>query len=306
MAIEFKCPNIIFDPDTQKRSRCGKKLRAPVEKAGSRVTCPGCQNPLTIPPAANTIKKRDVMEMDFDDGAPEEVSKNSVAHDRIQRCRKCGRPLDSKGVCHKCNYAKPSMKLTEKELDSIKVKPAGCQLWLINILSEGMPVAVLTSLIHFLFVVLTVGGAALIVFSTSGLVRVSLVAALFAAAFFYVALVVKCYQFLRSPHARLAWFQRPFWDFVLWSCRRRNWASNIQRAIVDKRGVPVTDEDLDKLEGLKDAGVLDLEGTLITDDAFRFFYRMDHLQCLVLRDTNVSHENVFRLQQTKPKLWIWY
>ena len=184
------------------------------------------------------------------------------------------------------------MKLSEKELDNIKVKPAGCQLWLINILSEGMPVAVITSLIHFLFVILTVGGAALIIFSTTGLVRVALFAALLAAAFFYIALVVKSYQFLRSPHARLAWFQRPIWNLILWSCRSREWASNVERNIIDKRGVPVTDDDLDKIENLKDVGVLDLEGTLVTDDAFRFFYRMDRLQCLVLRDTDVSHENV--------------
>jgi len=198
------------------------------------------------------------------------------------------------------------MKLTQKDLDNIKVKPAGCQLWLIKILSEGMPVAVLTSLIHFLFAVLTVGGAALIVFSTAGLVRVALFAGLLAGAFFYVALVVKSYQFLRSPYAKLAWFQRPFWNFILWWCRRSQWASNVERTVIDKRGVPVTDEDLDKIEGLKDAGVLDLAGTLVTDDAFRFFYRMDRLQCLVLKDTDVSHESVFRLQQTKTKLWIWY
>ena len=310
MSIEFKCANITYDPGTKKRARCGKKLRAPLDKAGSTVTCPACQQPLTIPAApksdASSLKKRDVMEMDFDDGSAAATSANSVTHDRIDRCRKCGRPVDSKGVCHRCNYAKPSMKLSEKELDSIKVKPAGCQLWLIKILSEGMPIAVLTSMVHFLFVVMTVGAGALIFFSTEGLVRVALFAALLAAAFFYIALVVKSYQFLRSPHARLAWFQRPFWNFILWSCRRREWASNIDRVVIDKRGVPVTDEELDKIENLKDVGVLDLEGTLVTDDAFRFFYRMDRLQCLVLRGTNVSHESVFRLQQTKPKLWIWY
>lgn len=310
MSIEFKCSNITYDSNTKKRARCGKKLRAPIDKAGSTVTCPACQQPLTIPDApksdAKLLKKRDVMEMDFDDGSGGITSAKSVAHDRIDRCRKCGRPLDSKGICHKCNYAKPSMKLSEKELDSIKVKPAGCQLWLIKILSEGMPIVVLTSLIHFLFVILTVGGAALIIFSTVGLVRVALFAVLLAAAFFYIALVVKCYQFLRSPHAQLAWFQRPFWNFILWSCRRRQWASNQERIVIDKRGIPVTDEELDKIEDLKDVGVLDLEGTLVTDDAFRFFYRMDRLQCLVLKDTDVSHSAVFRLQQTKPKLWIWY
>jgi hypothetical protein len=310
MSIEFKCANISYDPNTDKRARCGKKLRAPLDKAGATVTCPACQQPLTIPDApksdAAAFRKKDVMDMEFDNGAAATGTANSVAHDRIDRCRKCGRPLDSKGICHKCNYAKPSMKLSKKELDDIKVKPAGCQLWLIKILSEGMPIAVLTSMIHFLFAILTVGGAALIILSTAGLLRVALFAALLAAAFFYVALVVKCYQFLRSPHARLAWFQRPFWNLILWDCRRRQWASNQNRMIIDKRDVAVSDDDLDKIEKLKDVNVLDLEGTQITDDAFRFFYRMDRLQCLVLRDTDVSHENVFRLQQTKPKLWIWY
>ena len=295
MSIEFKCSNITYDANAQKRARCGKKLRAPLEKAGVTVTCPACQQRLTIPDAPKSpiasVKKRDVMEMDFE-GAPDgETSANSVSHDRIQRCRKCGRALDSKGICHTCNYVSPSLKLSAQEIDSIKVKPAGCQLWLIKTLSEGMPVAVLTSLIHFLFVVLAGGSAVLIFFSTSGLVMVALFAALLAAAFFYIALVVKCYQFLRSPHAKLAWFQRPFWNFVLWTCRQRQWASNSQRTMIDKRGVPITDDDLDNVEDLKDAEVLDLEGTLITDDAFRFFYRMDRLQCLVLRNTNVSHEN---------------
>ncbi|MDB4766730.1 hypothetical protein OAG71_03475, partial [bacterium] len=67
MSIDFKCPNVAYDPTTQKRSRCGKKLRAPDDKAGSKVTCPACQQPITIP-AAPSKKKKDVMELDFEDG----------------------------------------------------------------------------------------------------------------------------------------------------------------------------------------------------------------------------------------------
>ena len=304
MSIEFKCPNVDYDPTTQKRSRCGKKLRAPDDKAGSKVTCPACQQPIIIP-AATASKKKDVMELDFDDGGSSNKA-SVVAHDRIARCRKCGRPLDSKGVCHKCNYAQPNLKLSEKELEGIKVKPAGFQRWLINVLSEGMPVAVLTSMLHFLFVVLSMGAAALIFFAATGLVRVALFAALLAAMFFYVALVYKSYDLMRNPHARLAWFQRPFWNTILWIARRNGWASNRERTVIDRRGVALTDDEIDKIDDLKDVAVLDLEGTSITDDAFRFFYRMDRLQCLVLRNTNVSHASVFRLQQTKPKLWIWY
>jgi len=305
MSIEFKCPNIAYDAQTQKRSRCGKKLRAPLEKAGLTVTCPSCNQSLTIPLAPDSKKKTNVMDLDFED---EDVSgqANVVAHDRIARCRKCGRPLDSKGVCHKCNYAQPNLKLSEKELDGIKVKPAGFQLWLISILSEGMPVVVLTSMIHFLFAVMSLGAGALIFFASTGLTRVALFVALLAVIFFYVALVYKCYELTRNPHARIAWFQRPFWNFVLWIARFNKWSSNKDRLVIDKRGVPLTDEELDKIEDLKEVAVLDLQGTLITDDAFRYFYRMDRLQCLVLRDTEVSHASVFRLQQTKPRVWIWY
>lgn len=306
MSIEFKCPNIAYDPDSQKRSRCNKKLRAPIDKAGSTVKCPACQQPLTIPDAPGMPKKRDVMELDFNDSDQTTQNANVVAHDRIARCRKCGRPLDSKGVCHKCHYATPNLKLSEKELEDIRIKPAGFQRWLIGILSEGMPISVITSMIHFLLVVMSVGSAALIFFAASGLVRVALFAGLLAVVFFYVALVVKSYEFLRNPHARLAWFQRPFWNLVLWFARRNQWASNRDRVVVDKRNTPLTDEEIDKIENLKDVGVLDLEGTLVTDEVFRFFYRMDRLQCLVLKGTAVSHESVFRLQQTKPKLWIWY
>ena len=305
MSIVFQCPNVAYDPTTQKRSRCGKKLRAPDDKAGTTVTCPACQQPTTIPAADNATKKKDVMELEFEDNGQSNKA-NVVAHDRIARCRKCGRPLDSKGICHKCNYAQPNLKLAEKELDGIKVKPAGFQLWLIKTLSEGLPIVVLTSMIHFLFVVMSVGAAALIFFAAAGLIRVALFAALFAAVFLYVALVYKSYDLMRNPHARLAWFQRPFWNAILWIARRTDWSSNRERIVIDKRGVPLTDDEIDSIDDLKDVAVLDLEGTLITDDAFRFFYRMDRLQCLVLRGTDVSHASVFRLQQTKPKLWIWY
>lgn len=306
MPITFQCPNILYDQATQKRKRCGKKLRAPDDQSGITVKCPQCKHPLTIPSNSPPVAKTDVMDLDFDNDASAHHGRNEIAHDRILRCRKCGRPIDNRGVCVKCNYAHPNLKLAAKEIDDIKVKPAGFQLWMINILSEGMPVVVLTSMVHFLFAVLAVGAAALVWFSTVGLTKVAFMAALLAVVFFYVALVYKSYDLMRNPHARLAWFQRPFWDLVLYLARKRNWTNQANRVVIDKRGVPLTDDELDKLQGLTEASVLDLQGTQITDDAFRFFYRLDQLQSLVLKDTDVSHAAVFKLQQTKPKIWIWY
>lgn len=246
------------------------------------------------------------MDLDFDNGANAQRGSAVVSHDSTTRCRKCGRAVDRKGVCHTCNCVQPNPKLAGKDIDQIKIKPAGFQLWMINILSEGMPVVVLTSMIHFLFTLVSIGAAGLIVVSTEGLTKVAMLGLLGVGVFFYVAWVYKSYDLMRNPHARLAWFQRPFWNLILWVARQQNWAAAVPRVVVEKRGVPLTDEDLDKVEDLDNASVLDLEGTLVTDDAFRFFYRMEKLQCLVLRDTGVSHSAVFRLQQAKPKLWIWY
>jgi phage FluMu protein Com len=305
MPIAFQCPNIRFDHATQSRQRCGKKLQAPDSQAGVTVKCPRCRQPLKVPSNSKTAATQDVMELDFDD-ANSQRSANVVTPDRTDRCRKCGRPLDQKGVCSACHYIQPSLKNAETELDSIKVRPAGFQLWLIEIISEGLPVVVLTSMLHFLFAVMSVGMAALIVFATVGLQQVAYLALLLTVVFFYVALVYKAYDLMRNPYARLAWFQRPFWDLALWFSRKRDWANEKKRLVIDKRGVPLTDADLDKTEGLANASVLDLEATLITDDAFRFFYRMERLECLVLKNTDVTHANVVRLQQAKPNLWIWY
>lgn len=316
MSIVFRCPNQCYDPATGVSQRCGKKIRVADGQAGVTAKCPACKQPLLIPRPQSAADQRpvkktdarpaDVMELDFENDADSQQSASVVAHDRTARCRQCGRPIDRKGVCVKCGYVEPSLKLAAKDVAGIKVKPAGFQLWMINILSEGMPVVVLTSMIHFLFAVVSIGAAALIVISAQGLSRVAILGALLAGVFFYVALVYKSYDFLRNPHARLAWFQRPFWNLILWWARKQKWDAGANRIVIDKRDLTLTDEDLDKVENLKNVSVLDLEGTQITDDAFRFFYRMDQLQCLVLRNTDVSHANVFRLQQTKPKLWIWY
>ncbi len=306
MSIEFNCPNIVYDFSTETQSRCNKNLIAPVDKAGSTVTCPSCKRSLTIPTPSRPFEKEDIMEIDFGNGHSVSPQSVTVAHDRTARCRKCGRPLDRKKVCQRCNYVAPNLGFSDKQIDAIKIKPVGFQLWLINILSQGMPIAVLASTVHFLFVVLSVGWGALILFSTEGVSRFWLLALLLTAAYFYVTLATKSYGFLRSPHARLAWFQTLFWNVILWAARSNHWASNRDRLVLDKRGAALADEDLDKMKDLKEVGVLDLEGTLITDQAFRFFYRMDRLECLVLKNTEVSHCEVFRLQQTKPKLWIWH
>ncbi len=234
---------------------------------------------------------------------------NFLPIDNVGRCRKCGKKTDKRGYCGTCNYSSASReKRAAQPIDDIKIKTAGMQLWLSNVVAEGVPPGILAVMLHVLFTVFTLVALFVVYTGTNGLMLVAAGAFVLAIAFFYAATVWKTLQFSRDPYTQLAWFQRPFWDGVLWYCRKNNWADakNPSRVVIDRRQSSMTNQELDKVKGLKSASVLDLEGTMITDDAFRFFYRIDDLQCLVLKDTAVSHEAVFRLQQARPKLWIWY
>ena len=234
---------------------------------------------------------------------------NFLPLDNVSRCRKCGQKTDKRGYCNSCNYSSSSReKAAGQPIDDIKIKSAGMQLWLSNVVAEGVPPGILVVVLHCLFAAFMVVALFVVSTSMSGLMFVAAIAFVLAIAFFYIATTWKTRQFRRDPHTQLAWFQRPFWDGVLWYCRKNKWADskNPNRVVIDGRESSMTNKELDKVKNLKAASVLDLEGTMMNDDAFRYFYRIDGLQCLVLKDTAVSHEAVFRLQQTRPHLWIWY
>ena len=345
MPIQFQCPNISTDPTGQPRP-CGKQLRAPDSKAGKTAKCPKCGSKIKIPAAKRSGTKSpptaaawpndadqspdiSVSQDEFDDpvldgaarpGAIDQRqpikdqhpfnprTENFVPVDQTPRCRKCGKKTDKRGYCSKCNYASVARDDSDRDLSDIKIRTAGFQLWMSNIISEGVPVVLVSSMMHFLAVVFVVFGLFVVFTAATGLMFYIGIAFFAAIGFFYTAWAYKCYSFRHDPQAQLAWFQRPFWDIVLWSCRKNGWkdGKSKDRVVIDQRQTPLTDQLLDKLPGLKNAQVVDLEGTLVTDEAFRYFYRMDRLQCLVLKETEVSHEAVFRLQQAKPKVWIWY
>ncbi len=234
---------------------------------------------------------------------------NFLPLDNVSRCRKCGKKTDKRGYCDSCNYSSGSReKATGKPIDDIKIKSTGMQLWLSKVVAEGVPPGILVVAIHFMFTAFIVAALFVVFTGTSGLMFVAATAFVMGIAFFYIATTWKTRQFHHDPHTQLAWFQRPFWDGILWYCRKNKWADpkNPDRVVIDGRDSSMSNQELDKVKNLKAASVLDLEGTRITDEAFRYFYRIDNLQCLVLKDTAVSHEAVFRLQQTRPNLWIWY
>lgn len=290
MPIEFICPHERVNSDNV-MVPCGKKLRAPDDRAGQQARCPRCNQRVSIPPlvveplATNSISQNTSQPPVASSGSRETISRQEAQLHQETQPHQAALPRFEG-----------------------KVVATGCQRWIGEIVSEGVPASVLGIVMHALFTAIALGSIALVFVSSTGLFRVASLGMIGAMMFFYVATAWKLFEFKRNPAARLAWFQRPFWIGVLWICRLRDWSdgSGQERVVISKINEPLTDDELDRVKSLGDAQVLDLQGTQITDDAMRFFRRIENLQCLVLLETNVTHDAVFRLAQMRPKLWIWY
>jgi uncharacterized membrane protein YuzA (DUF378 family) len=270
---------------------------------------PSRQSPEADMKLSGTIRRpsSDLSDLDFEESKTE---KRRLAKESRKRCSQCGALIKEKQRCKSCGHLEQSFEKINKPLSEIQVELAGFQLWFVETMSEGLPFHVLTYLSHgmFGFLALFLMGVALVgVGGTTGAVMFVLVGL---AAALYVALVLKGRQLASDPRATLAWFQKPFWNLVLWLARRANWQGYDERfrgrKIIDCRGEGITDSKILQLEDLGQCQVLDLEDTPITDAGLRHLYGLPNLYCVVLRYTQVTDEGVFRLQQSKPRLWIWY
>jgi hypothetical protein len=293
-------------------------MQASAEDAGLIVNCPKCKKECEVPvPKQARRKAAD----SFTDSAPISLEEEAAVQPKnqsaappskptTQRCPKCGGMLDGRGACNECRWVKPRFKKKTQSLDEMEMEPAGMMLWFSQIMSEGVPMKWLclaANIVVPLFLCLAMVTAVLV---AGGFWGGFLFLLLFCALLLYAGMAYKGYQFLRNGNAKLAWFQKPFWNGILAFCRSRDWqgmeAKYRNRNVVDFRGEAVTDAKLVQRKEFKSAQVLDLEGTLVTDQTIEQLYHLKHLQCLVVRKTKVSHLAVTRLQQSFPKLWIWH
>jgi hypothetical protein len=253
--------------------------------------------------------KSDLSAIDF--GAEDATS---VPQTDRRYCEKCGAVIDRSGCCASCGFRARKFDKATQPIDQIKVGLAGFQLWFVQTMTESIPFKTLEYATHGAIALLAILAISIsifgVVFSGHVFVGVVMVVLIGLALALYVALVVQGHRLAKDPHARLAWFQLPFWNILLWLARRGNWQSYDQRfegrMIIDRRGEGFTDQHISGLEGLSKCEVLDLEGTLITDQGLHQLYGLPNLHCIVLKKTNVTHEGVFRLQQAHSKVWIWY
>jgi len=328
MLIEFQCGNYSrFDNKTGKYVVCGQKMSASTNDAGLLVSCPRCKKDCEVPlPKRQPRKSKPVGETAQD--APVTLEQEALAaqanssppakpprtaaprKSKTQRCPKCGGVLDKRGVCNECRWVKPRFKKAKQSLDEMKMEPAGMMLWFSQVMSEGVPMKLLCMIGNILIPLFAFAFMVFSILAVGGFFGGLLFLMAFLFLLLYAGMVFKGYQFLRSGHAQLAWFQKPFWYGILGLLRSRRWngfdARYKNRNVVSFRGEAITDEGLLQLPELRSAQVLDLEGTLVTDATIEQLYKLKHLQCLVIRNTEVTHLAATRLQQSFPKLWIWH
>ena len=245
----------------------------------------------------------DVMTFEFEN---EKI--NSLYEAVEKKCPKCGAAIEA-GKCTKCRYVMPVYKSSFLPLEQLELERAGFQKWFCDIFNEGVSVRMLEIGLHCMLGVL----AFIVTLSFAllgGGYRVFGIAFVIAAGLLYVGFIYKGHQIAKNPKAKLAWFQKPFWNALLHVCRKLGWTkydSRLKnRLIIDLRNAPIVDQKVPHLEGLTKCSVLDLEGTMITDDALKHLYGLKHLHCLIVRRTSVTHEGVIRLQQSNPRMWVWY
>ena len=349
MLVEFECTNIAhYDAGLGRYVPCGRKIVVADDKIGQMVDCPGCNQKVQVPfdvgrqstsetravrdknkpsvASQKSVKKprkaapakrvknemglpdptlsSDLMTFDFEKQQTADVYRSNE-----QRCPKCGSPMTKKGKCTQCRYVEQQFESAYLDLESLKLQPAGFQKWFLDIISEGVSITLLEWGLHcllaILFGILVLAGILL-----GGKTGIAICISVALLALAYLGFVYKGHDLRSNPRAKLAWFQKPFWNAILHFARLMNWQNYDRRLrgrkIIDRRRAPLVDENIPTLEGLAICHVLDLEGTLVTDRSLRCLYGLRYLRCLVLRKTKVTHEGVLRLQQANPKLWIWY
>jgi hypothetical protein len=259
---------------------------------------------------SNKMGSKDVMSMDFN-GQP---IQSNLDVDRKERCKKCGN-ISIEGKCTVCRFVEPKFEKLYQPLDDVKIELAGFQRWFSRTMSEGVSMKLVEWASHIMLgllgILLLVAAAVCIAGLGPGpIFGVILMLLILGIAGLYISFVFKGHQFLRDPNAKLAWFQKPFWNMVLAMARFQKWEKYDgklkDRRIIKVRDSSFRDPEIPQLEGFKTCQVLDLQGTAVTDTGLLDLYDLKHLQCVVLKQTNVTHQGVFRLQQSFPRLWIWY
>ena len=309
MTIEVRCENVSgFDAAVGTYQKCDQKLRVPEKYAGKSVKCPKCSQAIRVPDlvrAPTSATKRNIMDLDFEQASG--VS-SAAFSSSANRCPKCGGQFSQEGICTLCNFVEPIQKAQRDRQEKKPVKPAGFQLWLMNLSNDPKNTPLVGYSFFGAFNLFAVIALAFGILSANvaGIILAVL------AAFFLVLIwsaFIRTRQLASNPEASLGLFS-PLWEVVLLLARQMKWENYDGRLkgrlILDLRNQNVNDETWPAAAGFKDAQVIDVQGCDISDAGLRHLYGHHNLRCLILKETKVSQTGVANLQQALPRVWIWH
>ena len=320
MPIQFRCSNIVsYDASSEQYVRCNYLLTAPSDQFAKFIVCPQCNIRALVPPASeiSSLPNQPTTPTKSDSQrrqptaisvatSPAKSELKFSAFDSKSRCRKCGGAIGENFCCQVCGF-KVILEASNTSLDRIEIQPAGCQRWFANKLAPGTGSASLVAAAHSLVALLLIilattaiglGG------SSAGFV----LAAIACFAGLYAYMIFEFRRIARRQPATLNWWQRAAWNLVLYFFRARRWRSNDAShtwQVLDLQNQPYDDAQITSLPEITKYHVIDLEGTRLTDAGLHRLQGLAGLQCLVVRNTNVTQNAVFLIQQRLPHTWIW-
>ena len=333
MSIVFHCKNVSgFDQATGETQFCEQRLRASSKQIGFEVRCPQVQastksssrlhnsRPRTFPSQRGPLLQEvgEGHSLNQNGAQPagwaatvDTSSRKSLTYTRFNRktrCKKCGSEYGEDRRCVGCGHQASKVPVTAGNLDEFPIQPAGFQLWMMQILSDGVSPSVLAIASHAVVGTVVVALVLLAIgLGGPGAVAVWIGSALFVGC--YVVLFVDTHQLAMKPKKQVPFYLKPIWLGVLMIARMMRWQhydSKLKgRQITDVRGTTFGDRNLLEIDELNLCQVLDAGGSSLTDNGLAAMHDLKHLRCLVLRGTHVSDEGVFFLQQALPQCWIW-
>ena len=331
MKIEFVCDSTIdFDAATGRSKVCDHCFSVDNEKAGEIIECPKCENFVAVPdhkPAAKTshrVRQAPHKNIQLDqsplespellaEDLPEVVTEGKLDYqqlDSYQYCKHCGAALDpTLPDCPSCGAPRKASWAEDGPLTDIEHQPAGFQRWLLSLVAAeqtGPNIMILVNALLGFMGVVAVGGALFI----RDLLTVVLLILIGLVGFAYWRFFSQTCRIGREQPPKLVAWQKFGWSMILHWLRIFSWkvpTSQLQHpVVVDLRGQDLSDTDLASLKNVNKADVIELDGVPIGDAGIRYLRGLQNLKYLVLRNTRVSDEAVYRLQQTIPRCWIWH
>jgi DNA-directed RNA polymerase subunit M/transcription elongation factor TFIIS len=344
MKFTVDCQSIKeYDPKTGTYLKCNHRIEVDSSQTGTLIQCPHCGHDVEIhnPNMMQSVSDPWLEDETASVAAPEDtefglkpldqpetqnISANADLNremidqthaqpmapshfNRSQTCQKCGAHLGvEQTICHTCKAPRPAAFISKPARKRPTSKgPFGFQLWLDSLTTgkKNSSDFEFFAIIAYAAAVLLMGWGFFFLVLAGPVGKLLGLIVGFSGFCFFTGLQYWGKK-RKDPRTPTPFLGKMSWLVLLLLCRQFKFNQSREELILNKSGNPdFGDADLAKLEPLKQYKVLDLEGTAISNEGLVFLYEMQGIQFLIIRNTNVTPDAVFELQQAIPKAWIW-